>query len=321
MSSYFNKKDLIYTVYKEGSFSNAAKKMDMPQPSLSVMVKKIEDDLGQPLFDRTVKPLRLTAVGAEYIRVTEEMSRIEEDFENYIDSLNNMQIGSLNIGSNQLLSALVLPPHIADFMTKYPKIQLSITDANSTTLINGVMNGTIDVVIDNVTPDPEIFGMKYLHTEYLLLAVPSLLDHSGLTECRLTREDVLEGSHTEGVKPAPLSAFADVPFLLMNKENNTREHTDEIFRREGFKPQVLLEVDRLVNLYNYVRTGIAASIVSDTLIRVMRDKDVDMHFYCLSPEYSRRDIFVSWRKGRYFSKAMQLFTDTLDSSAFLIRKE
>jgi len=321
MSSHFNKKDLIYTVYKEGSFSNAAKKLNMPQPSLSVMVKKIEDDLGQPLFDRTVKPLRLTAVGAEYVRVTEEMSRIEEDFENYIDSLNNLQRGSLNIGSNQLLSSLVLPPHIADFMTRYPKIQLSITDANSTTLINGVMEGSLDVVIDNVTPDPEVFNMKYLHTEHLLLAVPSVLDHSGLSACRLSREDVLDGKHLEGANPVSLKAFADVPFILMNKENNTREHTDEIFRTEGFKPEILLEIDRLVNLYNYVRTGIAASIVSDTLIRVMRDKDVDMNFYCLAPQYSKRDIFISWRKGRYFSKAMQLFTDTLDSSVFSIRKD
>ena len=321
MRSYFNKKDLIYTVYKEGSFSNAARKLNMPQPSLSVMVKKIEDEIGQPLFDRTVKPLKLTSVGAEYIRVSEEMTRIEEDFANYIDSLNKLQRGTLNIGSNQLLSSLVLPPHIAEFMTKYPGIQLSLTDANSTTLMNGVMNGTLDVVIDNVVPDPEIFDMKYLHTEYLLLAVPSVLDHSGLTDRVLSREDVLNGKHMEKVKPVSLSAFADVPFILMNKENNTREHTDELFRSEGFKPQVLLEIDRLVNLYNFVRTGIAASIVSDTLIRVMRDKDVDMHFYCLAPEFSARRIFVSWRKGRYFSKAMQLFTDTLDSSAFQIRKE
>lgn len=321
MANFFNKKDLLHTVYKEGSFSGAAKKLNMPQPSLSVMVKKIEDEIGQPLFDRTVKPLRLTAVGQEYMRVTEEMSRIEGDFENYIDSLNNMQRGSLIIGSNQLLSALVLPPHIAGFMVMYPKITLSLVDANSTTLINGVMDGTIDMVIDNVTPDPEIFNMKYLHTEHLLLAVPSVLDHSGLTGYRLSREDVLAGRHIDGARPVKLKAFTDVPFILMNKENNTREHTDEIFHAECFKPKVLLEVDRLVNLYNYVRTGIAASIVSDTLIRVMRDKDVDMNFYCIKPEFSARDIFISWRRGRYYSKAMQIFTERLDGSAFQVVKE
>ena len=70
MNDIFNKKDIIYTIYQEKSFSKAAQKLFIAQPSLSVIVKKIEDEIGTPLFDRTCKPIRMTEAGMEYIRAT-----------------------------------------------------------------------------------------------------------------------------------------------------------------------------------------------------------------------------------------------------------
>ena len=73
MDNYFNRKDLVYTVYREGSISRAAQKLFISQPSLSVMIHKIEEEIGTPLFDRTSKPIRLTEAGQEYIKATEEI--------------------------------------------------------------------------------------------------------------------------------------------------------------------------------------------------------------------------------------------------------
>ena len=71
MSSCFNRKEVIYTVYQEGSISKAAQKLFISQPSLSIMIRKIEDEIGVPLFDRTSKPLRMTQAGMEYIKAAE----------------------------------------------------------------------------------------------------------------------------------------------------------------------------------------------------------------------------------------------------------
>ena len=64
----FQGMEYIYTVYKEKSFSKAAKKLFISQPSLSATVKRIEKKIGAPIFDRSTKPLTLTECGEKYIQ-------------------------------------------------------------------------------------------------------------------------------------------------------------------------------------------------------------------------------------------------------------
>ena len=80
MEDPFSRKDLIYTIYQEKSISKAAQKLFISQPSLSVMVKKIEDSIGLPLFDRSCKPLRLTEAGKEYIWPQSKSARLNPLF-------------------------------------------------------------------------------------------------------------------------------------------------------------------------------------------------------------------------------------------------
>ena len=157
MGNYFSRKELIYTVYQEGSISKAAQKLFISQPSLSVMIQKIEEDVGVPLFDRTSKPIRLTEAGQEYIKATEEMLHIEKSFQNYLEACQNLQTGSLTIGSNQLLSSLVLPRYIGQFLQMYPNIHLNLIDDNSVVLENMAMTGQLDLVLDNHLLDRNLF--------------------------------------------------------------------------------------------------------------------------------------------------------------------
>ena len=69
----FRWKHYVYEVYKEKSFSKAAQNLYISQPSLSARIKKIEDTLGVPLFDRSTTPLRLTESGEVYIKAAEEI--------------------------------------------------------------------------------------------------------------------------------------------------------------------------------------------------------------------------------------------------------
>ena len=63
MSDIFSKKDLVCTVYQEKSFSRAAQKIFISQPALSAMIRRIEEEIGTPLFDRSCKPVRMTEPG------------------------------------------------------------------------------------------------------------------------------------------------------------------------------------------------------------------------------------------------------------------
>jgi len=317
MDNIFHKKDLIYTIAQEQSFSKAAQKLFIAQPSLSLMVKNLEEELGTPLFDRSCKPIRLTEAGREYVRAAEQIRGIEHAYSEYILALNNLETGSLRIGSNQLLSSLVLPKYISQFVQTYPNIQLSLVDANSTTLENEIANGGLDIVIDNSELSTELFQQKYLTSEYLLLAVPA--DFAENKDCKpysLTYQDILDNRHGVNPPPVPLDAFENTPFILMNRNNDTRKQTNAIFQEMGFTPKVLFEMDRLVSLYSYVEHGIAATLVSDTLVRNIRGVDQEkIVFYPLPTRHNRRNIYAYYKKNKYCTKAMTALIESLSGLA------
>lgn len=311
MNDIFNKKDIIYTIYQEKSFSKAAQKLFIAQPSLSVIVKRIEDEIGIPLFDRTSKPIRMTEAGMEYIRATEAIRHIENAFVNYVDAVNDLQTGTLTIGSNQLISSLVLPKYISKFIAKYPHIHLDLIDDNSIMLKNLISTGQVDLVIDNQTLDPEIFEQHIFRTEYLLLAVPAFFDcNRDLEDFQLRSADILRDRHISDEVPAvDLKAFSGIPFVFMTHDNDTRERTDHIFK--DFTPHMLFEIDRLVTLYNFIELGTAASVVSDTLVKNTQQHSGNVVFYKLDARLARRDIYVSYKKNKYYSKAMRSFIELI----------
>ena len=106
----------VYEVYKEMSFSRAAKNLYISQPSLSTAVKKVEDRIGFPIFDRSTSPIQLTELGREYIRAAETILDVENGFRSYVDDLSGMRNGSLTIGATNLFASYFLPPQLARFI-------------------------------------------------------------------------------------------------------------------------------------------------------------------------------------------------------------
>lgn len=315
MGGLFEKKELIYTIYQEKSFSRAAQKLFISQPSLSLMVKKLEDQIGSPLFDRSCKPIRLTQTGQQYIAAVEQIMQIEGDYETYLQAMQNLEAGHLRIGSNQLLSSLVLPRYISRFCQEHPGIQLALTDANSITLENELSAGQLDLVIDNHKLSERFFERKRLATEHLLLAVPAAFLQTELAQnYRLSYEDIIQGRHLKHAPAVPLDIFSDVPFILMNRDNDLRTQTNAIFQEAVFSPKVLFELDRLTTLFAYIETGTAASVVSDTLVRNSHIRNVENTcFYPLSGTHGRRGIYVSFKRNRPCTAAMLTFMDSLEN--------
>lgn len=309
MGNFFSRKELIYTVYQEGSISKAAQKLYISQPSLSVMIQRIEEEIGIPLFDRTSKPIRLTEAGQEYIKATEEIQHVERSFDNYLEACRDLQAGSLTIGSNQLLSYLVLPRYIGQFVARYPNIHLNLVDDNSVVLENLAMSGKLDLVLDNHSLDKNIFEQHIFRKEQLLLAVPASFPcNRGLEAYQLTYKQILNGEHLQQTGAcAPLTAFAHIPYVAMTKQNDTRYRSDEIFHAAGIKPKNILEIDRLATLYSFIEQSSAASIVSDTLVKHLPSHNDNVVFYRLDSPHAHRELYISYKRSRYYSRAMEAF--------------
>ena len=106
----FQSKDYIYEIYRCGSFSAAAKNLYITQPAISIAVKKEEQELGQPIFERSSSHLLLTDAGRAYIDAVEKLHRIEDDLKIYCNDLSNLRTGALRIGASSFfLSSIVLP--------------------------------------------------------------------------------------------------------------------------------------------------------------------------------------------------------------------
>ncbi|WP_234989730.1 LysR family transcriptional regulator [Peptoniphilus asaccharolyticus] len=213
--------EYIYEVYKEKSFSKAAKNLFISQPSLSAAVKKVEVNLGYEIFDRSTKPIGLTEFGLEYIKSVEKILEIEDNFENYLNDLGDLKAGKVSIGGTSLFISHVLPFIISDFSKKYPKVELNIVEDNTVELENSLASGELDIVIDNYQFDPEIYDRQILMKDHIILVVPSSYEsNKQLIDYKLEYNEIISKAYlSDEFKSVPLEVFNDDPFILIIYHN------------------------------------------------------------------------------------------------------
>lgn len=304
----FEGKEYIYEVYKTRSFSKAAANLYISQPALSATVRKIEQRLQTPIFDRSTSPIQLTECGQRYIREIEKLMDMENDFENYLNDMEHLRVGHLSVGGSNLFASYILPPMLAEYMKKYPSIDVSLSEASTKDLEKKMFDGNLDFVMDNYAFSNSLYERHFFREEHLLLAVPAAFSsNEGLEGYRLSASDIRNGRHLlEQTECPPLSAFAEEPFLLLRSGNDTRERSERLFERAKISPRVLLKLDQQVTAYRIACYGMGISFVTDTLIRQAHD-DGELWFYRLDEDLSRREIYFYRKQHRYLTRAMEEF--------------
>lgn len=304
----FNSMNYIYEVYKERSFSKAAANLYISQPSLSATVKKEEERIGAPIFDRSVSPIQLTECGRHYIKAVEEIMDIQNRFENYMNNLNELKTGQIAIGGSNLFASYVLPPVITSFTQKYPLVKVHLIEADTPQLMDQLFRGSLDIVIDN-SSFPENVYQHHLYTkETLLLAVPkSFSSNEKAKSYRLDIEDVMKGRHLdEPVSCVPLSVFQEDPFIFLRSGNDTRSRAEKICQSQSFIPNVILKLDQQVTAFNICCYGMGITFVSDSLLKHIPNER-DCYYYKLEGSYASRNIYFYHKQTKYVTRAMEEF--------------
>ena len=163
----FQGMEYVYEVYLEKSFSKAAEKLFISQPSLSANVKRVEHHIGYPIFDRSTKPLSLTECGVQYIKAVEKIKSIQNEFEGFVNDWSDLRKGTLTLGGSNLFSSWILPPLIADFARRYPLIQISLIEETTANLARMLRHGQLDLMLDSSVLDAAIYGCRKFQ-EYFL---------------------------------------------------------------------------------------------------------------------------------------------------------
>ena len=167
----FNKWRYVYELYKEQSFTKASKKLFISQPSLSAVIKNVENKVGAQLFERTGHGIELTEVGSEYIAAAEQILNIENEFKEKLNDIYSLERGSIIVGGANYIASYILPKIITKFHVLHPNISIELVEANSCNLSKMLLNGEIDVIIDNLDGVSE--ASKYpLCKEKIFLCVP-----------------------------------------------------------------------------------------------------------------------------------------------------
>ena len=301
-------KKYVYEVYKERSFTKAAQNLYISQPSLSARIKKIEEIIGEPLFDRSTTPLQLTEVGKVYIEAAEEITQIEQRVENYINDLAGLKTGNLAVGASTLFAAYVVPSLITQFNQKFPDVHIQLIEVNTAELEEMLGSNALDFVIDNYHYDSILYNKELYCEENILLAVPK---HFAVNEelgmYQLSYKNIKNKNYLNQKYPAvPLGRFADLPFIMLTQGNDTRTRGDRLCRNVGFKPNIVLEFNQQSTAYMASSTQLGATFISDILVSQLPAFE-NLVYYKLDGEEAKRKVFFYYKTHKYKTRVMEEF--------------
>lgn len=305
----FKNKDYVLTIYKEGSFTKAAEKLFVSQPSLSATIKRIEEKAGAPIFDRSSSPITLTEVGKKYVQHALEIEQKEKDFLMFLADYQNLLQGKIRIGGTSFFSSSILPELIYEFNKKHPQIELEIQESSSKTLKSKLLAGDVDIIIDNSEEDDDNVIKHFYAEETLLLAVPNGFDPGdNYSEYKLSYNDILSGKHLIKSKAIPLTAFNNKTFVLLSTDNDTGKRAEKILKKYGVEKKVLFRLDQQITAYNVCVNGLGITLASDTLIKKFGKTD-NVSYYKINDPIALRKIYLCHKKNHYLSLAGKKFLE------------
>ena len=306
----FKLKHYVQEIARTGSFSQAAQNLYVSQPSLSASIKRLEEKIGEPLFDRSCHPIALTPCGREYLRAARQIDMAQEDFTAFLEEYRICATGKLILGGSNQNISFVLPSLLERFVREYPGIELELVVGNIAQLQQFLQEGRVDLVMDSCEMDPQYFRSYQYKDENLILAVPASFSCNGAAGAyALTWEDIRRNRHRASDTPAlPLKLLADTPFISMTPETDTYRRVQLICAEADFCPVTILSFSQQSTAFNMVCAGLGFTFISDTLAKNARFRP-DLVFYKVGSPESYRHIKVFVNTARRMSYAVKAFLE------------
>lgn len=136
--------EYLVAVAKQGHFGRAAKACFVSQPSLSAQIKRLEEELGLELFDRSAKPIVATQAGQEIVRQAKIILREHRKLSTIADQENAEPKGDFRLAVIPTLAPSLIPRFAGEFSRRYPKVTLSVDEQKTETILAMLHEGTLD---------------------------------------------------------------------------------------------------------------------------------------------------------------------------------
>ncbi len=294
----------VLKVAEERNFSSAAKKLFISQPSLSQFIQKVEEQVGAPLFDRSVSPLKLTYIGRLYVENAKAIMDRQRQFEQQVDDVLNVRQGRVTIGSSPFRSAYLLSRILPIFRRQYPNIEVILKEDNTRNLEELALHGETDISLSLLPVNEQLFDYEPLFEEKMLLALPP--EHPLSLQLKLKPGD---HSYTPRIS---LTELKDTSFIQMNKNHKLHQMLLKSCEQAGFLPKVVFQTESMITAQALAGSGMGATLLPETLITAEHFEKEPC--YCELDSQPSRTVIALYRKDRYLSRATKAFIQVLKSS-------
>jgi LysR family transcriptional regulator, hydrogen peroxide-inducible genes activator len=137
----------VLAVAENRNFTLAAEKCFVTQPTLSMQIQKIEEELSIQIFDRTKKPIQLTDIGQKIVSQAKNIVIEADRIHDIVEQQKGFIGGEFRLGIIPTIMPTLLPMFLNNFIKKYPKVKLIIEELNTNEIITRLNNGTLDAAI------------------------------------------------------------------------------------------------------------------------------------------------------------------------------
>lgn len=266
-------------VARLASFSRAAERCHVAQPSLSQQIRKLEEELGQRLFVRLRRGARVTPAGERFlaraVRILGEVDAARQESR----EVRELVRGHVVVGVLPTIAPYLLPGIVQRFGRRHPGVEVIVHEDTTAGLLRLAAVGEIDFAVLSPPIDDARFEVRPLFDEELLLALPA--GH------RLVRR--------RGVR------LADLPperFILLREGHCLGDQVTSFCRRGDFQPQVSCRSAQIETVLALVRAGLGISLVPRMAVSESGGRTPEIVIRSLAGERPRRSIGAAWLRGQ-----------------------
>ena len=163
----------VLAVAENQNFTKAAEKCFVTQPTLSMQIQKLEEELDIQIFDRSKKPIELTEVGKKIVNQARNIVNESDRIQDIVDQQKGFIGGEFKLGIIPTIMPTLLPMFLKTFIKKYPKVKLKIEELTTEEIISRINDGHLDAAIASTPLENENIKERVLFFEPFVSYVPS----------------------------------------------------------------------------------------------------------------------------------------------------
>lgn len=269
--------EIFCKVVEERSFSKAAEKLLLTQPTISSHIKTLEDEVGIRLLDRLGRDVVPTKAGEVLYRYAREIIKNKENAVQALNEFKGAVKGKLVIGGSTIPGEYILPKYIAKFKKTHPDITITLKIGDTQDVIDMVMDGIVEMGVVGSKPDAQRVECREFLKDGLVLIASS--------------------RHFKDIKKqVDIKDLKGLPFIIREHGSGSRKVLENELKKEGIGIEnlnIAAELGSTEAVKQAVKSGIGVSFISRSAVKeeiqnkslktiLVKDFNVTRHFYIIT---------------------------------------